>query len=98
VEKWQTWVALFVGVLAISPLAAYVPGKIRKTSASDGKEAYDPASYHFHETLFEFSQALALNHQWLQQHPEDLAALSNFAEKHFTTGRFTEWEKRLAFF
>jgi hypothetical protein len=30
VEKWQTWVALFVGVLTITSLAADLPGKICK--------------------------------------------------------------------
>jgi hypothetical protein len=33
VEKWQTWVALFVGVLTITSLAADLPGKIRKLFA-----------------------------------------------------------------
>ena len=35
VEKWQTWVALFVGVLTITSLAADLPGKIRKIFAPD---------------------------------------------------------------
>jgi hypothetical protein len=33
VEKWQTWVALFVGVLTMTSLAADLPGKIRKLFA-----------------------------------------------------------------
>jgi len=33
VEKWQTWVALFVGLLTITSLAADLPGKIRKIFA-----------------------------------------------------------------
>jgi hypothetical protein len=35
VEKWQTWVALLVGVLTITSLAADLPGKIRKIFAPD---------------------------------------------------------------
>jgi CarboxypepD_reg-like domain len=35
VERWQTWVALFVGVLTITTLAADLPGKIRKIFAQD---------------------------------------------------------------
>jgi hypothetical protein len=35
VERWQTWVALFVGVLTITTLAADLPGKIRKIFAPD---------------------------------------------------------------
>jgi hypothetical protein len=35
VERWQTWVALFVSVLTITTLAADLPGKIRKIFAPD---------------------------------------------------------------
>jgi hypothetical protein len=35
VEKWQTWVAVFVGVLTITTLAADLPGKIRKIFTPD---------------------------------------------------------------
>jgi hypothetical protein len=35
VERWQTWVALFVGVLTITTLAADLPGKIRKIFVPD---------------------------------------------------------------
>ena len=35
VERWQTWMALFVGVLTITTLAADLPGKIRKLFAPD---------------------------------------------------------------
>jgi hypothetical protein len=35
VEKWQTWVALFVGILTITSLAADLPGKIRKIFAPE---------------------------------------------------------------
>jgi hypothetical protein len=52
--------------------------------------------FQYHETLFEFPQAFTLNQRWLERHPEDLAALSDFAEKHFTTGRFGECEQRIA--
>jgi TIR domain len=35
VDRWQTWVALFVGVLTITALGADLPGKIRKIVAPD---------------------------------------------------------------
>jgi hypothetical protein len=35
VERWQTWVALFVGVLTITTLAADLPAKISKIFAQD---------------------------------------------------------------
>jgi hypothetical protein len=46
--------------------------------------------------LFQFPEAFALNQQWVDRHPEDWSALSDFAEKHFTTGRFAECAERLA--
>jgi tetratricopeptide (TPR) repeat protein len=79
-EDWANAGASYTNVLTVYP---------------DNKEAYDAASYHFHETLFEFPQAFALKQQWLERHPEDIAALSDFAERHFTTGRFIECEQRI---
>jgi hypothetical protein len=35
-ERWQTWVALFVGVLTITTLAADLSGKLHKTFAPGG--------------------------------------------------------------
>jgi hypothetical protein len=61
----------------------------------DDQEAYRAAGYLYHEKLFQFSQAFVLNQQWLERHPDDLAALSDFAEKHLTTGRFAECAQRL---
>ena len=49
----------------------------------------------YHEVLFQFPEAFALNQHWLERHPDDLSALSDFAEKHFTTGRFTECAQRI---
>ena len=80
-EDWANAAASYAAVLTVYP---------------DDKEAYDTASYLYHETLFEFPRAFTLNQQWLERHPDDLAALSDFAEKHFTTGRFTECEQRIA--
>ena len=37
-----------------------------------------------------------LNQRWLERNPADLAGLSNFAEKHFTTGRFSECEQHIS--
>jgi tetratricopeptide (TPR) repeat protein len=62
---------------------------------SDDEEAYQAASDLYHNRLFQFPQAFALNQQWLERHPHDLAALSDFAEKHLTTGRFAECAQHL---
>jgi tetratricopeptide (TPR) repeat protein len=56
----------------------------------DYAEAYIRASALYHERLFKFEAAFALNQQWLARHPDDLAAQASFAENHFTTGRFSE--------
>jgi tetratricopeptide (TPR) repeat protein len=80
-EDWANAAASYANVLTVYP---------------DGKETYYVASQLYHEKLLEFPQAYALNQQWLERHPDDLAALSDFAEKHFTTGRFAECEERIA--
>jgi len=61
----------------------------------DAEEAYSAASRLYHEVLFQFPEAFELNQHWLEQHPDDLSALSDFAEKHFTTGRFVECAQRI---
>ena len=80
-EDWANAAASYGNVLTVYP---------------DDKKAYDTASYLYHETLFEFPQAFMLNQRWLERNPGDLAGLSDFAEKHFTTGRFIECEQRIA--
>ena len=62
----------------------------------DYAKAYQTASFLYHEKLFAFTKAFALNQQWLERHPDDISALSDFAEKHFTVGRFAEGETRLS--
>jgi len=62
----------------------------------DDKKVYATASYLYHETRFEFPRAFMLNQRWLKRNPADIAALSHFAERHFTTGRFSECEQRIA--
>ncbi len=80
-QDWPNVVACYANVLKVYP---------------DYEKAYQTASYLYHEVLLNFSEAFALNQQWLARHPEDLSALCGFAEKHFTTGRFAECEKRLS--
>ena len=80
-EDWPNAAASYANVLQIYP---------------DYTEAYEAASRLYHEVLFQFPIAFALNQQWVERHPEDWSALSDFAEKHFTTGRFSECAERLA--
>ena len=61
----------------------------------NAEEAYRTASRLYHEVLFQFPEAFALNQHWLERHPDDLSALSDFAEKHFTTGHFAECAQRI---
>ena len=79
-EDWPNAAASYANVLQVYP---------------DAEEAYRTASGIYHEILFQFSEAFALNQHWLEQHPDDLSALSDFAEKHFTTSRFTECAQRI---
>jgi tetratricopeptide (TPR) repeat protein len=61
----------------------------------DYDEGYSSANALYHEKLFSYPEAFALSQQWLERHPDDLSAQANFAEAHFTTGRFADAEKRL---
>jgi tetratricopeptide (TPR) repeat protein len=62
----------------------------------DTEESYQRLSYICHEILFLFPAAFELNRRWLIKHPDDLPAQLDFAEKHVTTGRFAEFEQRIA--
>ncbi|MCH7755388.1 hypothetical protein IH970_09750 [candidate division KSB1 bacterium] len=62
----------------------------------DDQNAYQTASLIYHEVLFNYDEGFILNQNWLARHPDDQSAQLNFAEKHFTTGRFSECETRIA--
>jgi tetratricopeptide (TPR) repeat protein len=79
-EDWPNAAASYTNVLQVYP---------------DAEKAYSTASRLYHEVLFQFPEAFALNQHWLERHPDALSALSEFAEKHFTTGRFTECAQRI---
>jgi len=52
------------------------------------RPAYERARFLEHEILFNYQRAFKLTESWLQRNPNDLTAAANFAENHFTTGRF----------
>jgi hypothetical protein len=72
-KDWQHAVASYANVLQV------VPGD---------SSAYHRASDLYHEKLFKFADAFAIDQHWVEQHPEDLATRSHLAERYFTTGRF----------
>ena len=79
-KDWSNAAASYTNVLQVYP---------------DAETAYRTASSIYHEILFQFPEAFVLNQHWLEQHPNDLSALSDFAEKHFTTGHFAECAQRI---
>ena len=62
----------------------------------DWSEGYSEAYVRFHEKLFLFAEAYALNRAWLARHPDDLAVWPNYIESHLTTGRLAEVSALLA--
>jgi tetratricopeptide (TPR) repeat protein len=54
----------------------------------DNREYYKLAHALSHEVLFDFEKSHRLTEAWLARYPDDLDALCNLAETHFTTGRF----------
>lgn len=80
-EDWPTAVESYRDVLTLYP---------------DYNEAYQMANVVYHERLFAYPSAFELSKQWVERHPNDLAAQANFAEAHLTTGLYGEAERRLA--
>ncbi|MBL9045222.1 MAG: hypothetical protein JNM83_26680 [Myxococcales bacterium] len=62
----------------------------------DWSEGYGEAYVRYHEKLFLFAEAYALNQAWLARHPDDLAVWPNYIESHLTTGRLAEVSVLLA--
>ncbi len=62
----------------------------------DWSEGYGEAYMRYHEKLFLFAEAYALNRAWLARHPDDLAVWPNYIESHLTTGRLAEVSGLLA--
>ena len=79
-RDWEQVVASYQNVLALYP---------------DYAKAYNIMNAVLHEHLFRYDKAYALNKHWVSGHPSDVSGHSNFAESHFTTGRFSEAETRL---
>jgi tetratricopeptide (TPR) repeat protein len=76
-EDWANAADSFVNVLYVYP---------------DYRKAYEKANFLYHEKLFAFVDAFALNEAWVERHPQDISAQSKFAKVHFTTGRFAQAE------
>ena len=79
-QEWQGTAESYANVLKVYP---------------DYKKAYLISSLIYQDMLFKFPEAFNLNKDWLELHPEDVSALVDFTEKHFTTGRFEECDKRI---
>ncbi len=62
----------------------------------DSSEAYADAYVRYHEKLFLFAEAYALNRAWLDRHPDDLAVWPNYIESHLSTGHLAEVSALLA--
>jgi len=80
-QDWSGAAEAYANVLTIYP---------------DNKEGYQRLSQIYQERLFKFPEAFELNRLWLEGHPDDFSAETGFVEKHFTTGRFTECQGRIA--
>jgi hypothetical protein len=56
----------------------------------DNRDYYKLSHALNHEVLFDFENAHRQTLAWLERYPDDLDALCNLAETHFTTGRFAQ--------
>ena len=69
---------------------------VRRAAEEALKKITDALDFLCHEKLFAFAEAFDLNQVWLERHPDDLRAQTNFAKSAFTVGRFAEAEQCLA--
>ena len=58
-------------------------------------QGYQSLTSIYHEWLFEYAKAFELHQKWLSRFPQDTTVLPDFAETHFTTGRFPEFSQRI---
>jgi tetratricopeptide (TPR) repeat protein len=79
-KNWKDAAVCFENVLTLYP--------------SDGR-GYQSLTLIYHERLFEYAKAFELHQKWLSRFPQDTAVLADFAETHFTTGRFHEFSQRI---
>jgi tetratricopeptide (TPR) repeat protein len=79
-KNWRDAAVSFENVLDVSP--SY-------------KQVYQSLASIYHERLFEYAKAFELHQKWLSRFPQDTSALSDFAETHFTTGRFPEFSQKI---
>jgi tetratricopeptide (TPR) repeat protein len=79
-KNWQAAAVCFEDVLTLYP---------------SHEEGYLSLAPIYHERLFEYAKAFELHRQWLSRFPQDTSALADFAETHFTTGRFSEFSRRI---
>src|SRR5262249_4117553 len=59
------------------------------------EEGYQRLSSLYHEYLFEYARAFDLHAKWLSIFPDEIFALADFAETHFTMERFSEFSDRI---
>ncbi len=79
-KNWKDAAVSFENVLALYP--SY-------------EQSYHSLTSIYHERLFEYAKAFELHQQWLSRFPQDTSVLPDFAETHFTTGRFPDFSQRI---
>lgn len=61
----------------------------------NNRESIRALSALYHDKLFKFEEAYALNRQWLERHADDIDTQASVAEGAFTTGRFVECRQQV---
>jgi tetratricopeptide (TPR) repeat protein len=80
-NDWQRAAESFVNVLSVYP---------------NNEEVNRIAAYLNHEVLYNYGEAFRLNQRWVENNKGSSTVEAYFAENHFTTGRFSECEERIA--
>jgi tetratricopeptide (TPR) repeat protein len=59
------------------------------------REAYQSLTSIYHEQLFEYPKTFQLHQEWIARFPQERSVLPDYAEAHFTTGRFEECSEKI---
>jgi len=61
----------------------------------NNRRAFEDISFFYHEVVFKFPEAFEASRRWLEHNSNDINDWVNFAEHHFTVGRYEECEKQI---
>jgi tetratricopeptide (TPR) repeat protein len=79
-KDWANAAECYTNVLKVDP---------------NDENAYKSLTKLYQDILFRFTDAYEITRRWVDKHPDDLTAMAEFSEMHFTTERFADSQVRV---